>query len=56
MVTSTITIKVAWWLRYYLMGLVLMHKLTGMQPNWGRVNHWVGKASKLQALPVDGGG
>lgn len=54
MATAHLSIRIAWWLRYYLIGLVLMHRLTGMQPNWGRVSHWAGKAIKPECRSADG--
>lgn len=44
----TVSIHVAWWLRYYMLGLVLMHRLTGMEINEQRVGYWLSKAIKAK--------
>lgn len=43
MVTCTLTVNVAWWVKHYLMAVNLMQAVFGMDPNMERVNYWVGK-------------
>lgn len=37
-------IRVRWWLTWYLHGVSLMSRLTGLPPNWGRVDKWIDRA------------
>jgi len=46
--TVTISIRVAWWLRWYLAGVALMCELTGCQPDYDRVRCWVLRAIRLR--------
>lgn len=34
----TVNIKVAWWLKAYLYGVTLMCRLTGLHPDWAKVD------------------
>ncbi len=44
----TISIRVSWWLRWYLAGVSLMCRMTGGQPDYDRVCGWVRRAIKLR--------
>jgi hypothetical protein len=44
----TITLKWRWWLKSYLFGVLLMARLVGREPNWDRVQYWIGKGIKFQ--------
>jgi len=44
----TVRLSVAWWLRWYLAGVVLTCKMTGCQPDMGRVERWISRAIKLR--------
>ena len=39
--TVTFTIRMAWWVKPYLCGVLLMSRLTGLQPDPDRVGAWV---------------
>lgn len=55
--TVTISIKVAWWVKPYLCGVLLMSRLTGLQPDPDRVGAWVqrGMIMKMtEAKPCTG--
>ncbi|MBC7201922.1 MAG: hypothetical protein H5U29_00165 [Pusillimonas sp.] len=43
-----VQIKLAWWIRWYLMGVVLMARLTGQQPDPERIGYWVAKAARVK--------
>lgn len=43
-----IKISVAWWLRYYIYGLLLMHWITGMGVNEQRVAYWLSKGMRTK--------
>ncbi|HJV73156.1 MAG TPA: hypothetical protein VJ654_02955 [Noviherbaspirillum sp.] len=50
MAKSSITFKahVAWWLHWYLCGVVLMAKVTSMQPNEAKARYWIRSAIKIK--------
>ena len=39
--TATIVCRQRWWLKYYLVGVLLMSHVTGRDPNLGRVRRWI---------------
>ncbi|WP_273861937.1 hypothetical protein [Pseudomonas sp. LA5] len=39
--TLTVTIRMAWWVKPYLYGVLLTARLTGRQPDPDRVGAWV---------------
>lgn len=41
------TIRFRWWLRVYLDCVVFTSNLTGLEPDWERVNYWVGRGVKI---------
>lgn len=43
-----IRISVAWWLRWYILGVTLMCRMTGCQPNIERVSHWVRRSIRMR--------
>ncbi|WP_305821377.1 hypothetical protein [Massilia brevitalea] len=47
--TLTFKLKVRWWLKFYLAGVVLTARLAHCEPNWARVRYWVGKGIKIEA-------
>lgn len=50
MASNQITLKltVAWWLRYYIYGVVLMCWMTGAGVNEERVSKWMRRAMKVR--------
>jgi hypothetical protein len=47
--TMTLKISLAWWLKPYIYILAAIGALTGQEPNWDRVNYWIGKAVKVKS-------
>jgi hypothetical protein len=47
MATITLHVRLAWWWKPYIYGLATMAALTGAEPNWDRVNYWIGRAMTL---------
>lgn len=45
--TSTVSIKLAWWLPAYIAGVRFMAELTGMEPDMDRVEKWIRRGIKL---------
>lgn len=35
--TVNLSIRVAWWVRWYLLGAALVAQMTGETPDWGKV-------------------
>jgi hypothetical protein len=48
-VTFTLNVSIAWWLTPYFYLLATMCAITGREPNYDRVNYWIGKAVKVKA-------
>lgn len=41
-------VTVAWWLKPYFYCLASIAALTGLEPNYERVNYWINKAVKVR--------
>lgn len=48
MTQVTIRVSVAWWLRWYIVGVALMCRTTGCQPNIERVAYWVRRSIRMR--------
>lgn len=46
--TITVSIKLAWWVPAYIAGVLFMVRLTGLEPNYGRVESWLRRGVKLK--------
>jgi hypothetical protein len=46
--TLTITIKMAWWWRFYAYGVITMSLLTGLEADEDKIRYWIRKAMKVQ--------
>jgi hypothetical protein len=46
--TIAVRMSVAWWLRWYILGVALMCRMTGCAPDMGRVERWISRATKLR--------
>lgn len=42
------TLCVAWWFRWYLSGVLLVARLTGLQPDPQRVGWWLTRAVSIR--------
>lgn len=51
--TTSLTVKVVWWLKLYFLCLAVTAAITGREPNWIRVNYWIRRGVK--ARPTTGG-
>lgn len=40
-VTATISIRLRWWLRWYLYGVVIAHCITGCRPSEEHLAWWI---------------
>lgn len=34
-------VKIRWWLRLYLLGVTAVSRITGLEPDWGKVGRWI---------------
>jgi hypothetical protein len=41
-------IRLRWWLRWYLYGVKLTSRLTGLEPDWERVERWVKRGTVVR--------
>lgn len=51
--TVTVSIKVAWWVKPYLCGVLLTSCLTGRQPDPDRVGAWVQRGMTMTMTKVN---
>jgi hypothetical protein len=47
-VELTFTIKMAWWWRFYVYGVLTMSSLTGLEADEDKIRYWIRKAMKVQ--------
>lgn len=40
-VYATIVCRQTWWLKYYLVGVLVVSRMTGREPDMGCVSRWV---------------
>jgi len=50
----TVTISLAWWFRWYLLGVVAMSRATGLRLNEDRFGYWFRRAVRVR--PAKGRG
>ena len=48
MASTTLTLKARWWLKCYLVGVLITARLMHCQPNWERVRYWIDKGIKIE--------
>lgn len=51
-ITVRATVKVAWWWRYYVGCVVLMSRITGLEPDVHKVGYWAARAVTVKLLGV----
>lgn len=44
----TPSIRMRWWLRWYLAAVAWFARATGMEPDWDRVERWIRRGLVLQ--------
>jgi hypothetical protein len=45
-----VRLRVAWWLRWYLSGVILTSWLTGLAPDLSKVGEWIRRAVRVDAI------
>jgi hypothetical protein len=43
----TLEVRFAWWLHWYLAGVEFMSAITGLDPDWQKVEHTVRRSMRL---------
>lgn len=46
-----VVITFAWWFPLYMRGIVWCHMLTGLEPDWVKVDRMVRRAVRLKVMP-----
>lgn len=49
------SIRMRWWLRCYLAAVMWFARITGMEPDWDRVDRWIRRGLVLQMTRVADG-
>lgn len=49
MAMLTFKVRIAWWLKPYFYVLATISAITGMEPNYERVNYWIKRAVTVKA-------
>jgi hypothetical protein len=52
-VTLTVAPRWRWWFRFYLAALRLSVVVTGMEPNWQRVESWIRRGLVTHPRPAN---
>lgn len=47
--------RVRWWLKWYIRSVVLAANLTGLEPNWDRLEFWIRRALHWRVVGRRGG-
>lgn len=43
-----VSVKLSWWVRYYVCSVLLFAQMTGKRPDLDKVMYWVGKGVSLK--------
>lgn len=41
-------VKIRWWLRLYLAGVVAASRITGLDPDWQKVSQWIRRGTMIR--------
>jgi hypothetical protein len=50
-----VQLRVRWWLKWYIRAVVLFAGMTGLEPNWDRVEFWLRRALHWRRMSPRGG-
>lgn len=53
--TVSVSVRMRWWLRWYLAAVMLVSKTTGMAPDWDQVEWWIRRGLVLRTARVTDG-
>jgi len=48
-ITVKLSLRVAWWVRWYLVGVVIAARLTGATPDTTKVERWIRRGLSVRA-------
>ena len=48
-ITVKLSLRVAWWVRWYLVGVVIAARLTGATPDMAKVERWLRRGLSVHA-------
>ncbi|MNY02626.1 hypothetical protein D3C86_1352060 [compost metagenome] len=48
--TVTVSIHVAWWVRWYLSGVMIVAQMSGATPNWAKVQRWITRGLSVRVI------
>lgn len=48
-VTVKLSLRVAWWVRWYMVGVVIAARLTGARPDMTKVDRWIRRGPYVHA-------
>lgn len=48
-ITVKLSLRVAWWVRWYLVGVVIAARLTGAKPDMTKVEGWIRRGLSVHA-------
>lgn len=54
--TLKVVITQAWWLKPYLFGISVIGALSGREPDWDKVNHWITRSMRMEIVDEGIGG
>lgn len=49
-ITVKLSLRVAWWVRWYLAGVAIAARLTGATPNTAKVERWIRRGLSVHAI------
>lgn len=49
-----VQLRVRWWLKWYVRFVVLVAGMTGLEPNWDRVEFWLRRALHWRVVKAKG--
>lgn len=49
-ITVKLSLRVAWWVRWYLAGVVIAARLTGATPDMTKVEQWIRRGLTVRAI------
>lgn len=48
--TINVSVRLVWWVKWYVAGVAAMSRATGLEPDWDRVTAWVMRGIKTEIV------
>lgn len=45
-------VKIAWWFKFYAFGVIVMSRLTGLEPDEAKVTAWAKRAVSIKIIKI----